>query len=96
MSQSRDRTLTRSHTSMLFGRKNFQWAGIGCLLVFVGFLIMYLENEVYGWISLNVSPWMILAGYGVVLYAIVQRFGNRKQPENSSDSAARKRAGSNA
>src|SRR5690625_4721568 len=46
---------------------------MGVLLVIVGFTIMRIENEVYGFISLYISPVIILAGYGIAGYAIVKR-----------------------
>jgi hypothetical protein len=67
---------------MLFDKHNYLWLGIGILLVVVGFTAMYLENEVNGFISLFISPLLILGGYGVVLYAIMS-----KSNQVSSDSA---------
>lgn len=84
MSRKSERKKERSENVMLFGRKNYQWATAGCLLVFIGFLLMYLENEVYGWISLNLSPVMILSGYGAILYAIVKRFEARTSGDNDN------------
>jgi len=45
--------------------------GVGILLVAIGFTAMYLENEVEGFISLFVSPILIIGGYVVVIYAIM-------------------------
>jgi len=58
---------------MLFTGLNYKLMGLGLLLVFVGFLAMRLENEVYGIISLYFSPIVILAGYAVVGYSILKR-----------------------
>lgn len=58
---------------MLFSPANYKLMGLGVLLVIIGFTIMRIENEVYGFISLYISPVIILAGYGVAGYAIVKR-----------------------
>lgn len=58
---------------MIFSTLNYRWMVAGCLLVIIGFTIMYLENEVYGFISLYVSPVVIMAGYASVLVAILKK-----------------------
>lgn len=58
---------------MLFTPLNYKLLGFGVLLIIIGFTIMRLENEVYGFISLYISPILLLAGYGVVVYAILKR-----------------------
>lgn len=58
---------------MLFTALNYKLMGLGVLLIIVGFTAMRLENEVYGFISLYVSPVVILAGYILVMYAILKR-----------------------
>ncbi|MGM0588828.1 MAG: DUF3098 domain-containing protein [Bacteroidota bacterium] len=58
---------------MLFDKHNYLWLGIGIIMVVVGFTAMYMENEVNGFISLYISPIIILGGYGVVLYAIMSK-----------------------
>src|SRR5690625_5151515 len=58
---------------MLSTPGNYKLMGMGVLLVIVGFTIMTIENEVYGFISLYISPVIILAGYGIACYAIVKR-----------------------
>jgi hypothetical protein len=62
---------------MVFGARNYQLLGIGVALLFVGFTIMRLENAVDGFLSLYVAPLLIVAGYLVIIYAILWR---PKQP----------------
>jgi len=64
---------TPSVKPMLFSPGNYKLMGLGVLLVIIGFTIMRIENEVYGFISLYISPVIILAGYGIAGYAIVKR-----------------------
>jgi dipeptide/tripeptide permease len=58
---------------MLFSSTNYKLLGLGILLITFGFLAMYWENEVEGFISLYVSPIMIIAGYVVILFSILKK-----------------------
>lgn len=57
---------------MLFSGWNYKVLIVGLLLVIVGFTAMYLENEVEGFISLYISPILIMAGYITVIFAIMK------------------------
>lgn len=57
----------------IFVRRNYQLLALSLLLVSLGFLLMRIENEVDGFISLYVSPLMIVGGYLGVIYAILWR-----------------------
>jgi len=58
---------------MLFTPLNYKLMGLGILFLFIGFTAMRIENEVHGFISLYISPVVIIAGYATVLYAILKR-----------------------
>ncbi|RNC79753.1 MAG: DUF3098 domain-containing protein [Balneola sp.] len=57
---------------MFFSAFNYRLIGIAILLIVSGFAAMYIENEIHGFISLYVSPIVIMAGYVVVIYAIMK------------------------
>lgn len=57
---------------MFFSAFNYRLIGIAILLIVSGFTAMYMENEVDGFISLYVSPIVIMAGYIVVIFAILK------------------------
>lgn len=61
--------------TLVFSALNYKILGVGILLVIIGFTIMRLENEVYGFISLYISPVLIMAGYITVVFAILKRPG---------------------
>jgi len=67
---------------MFFSAFNYKLLGIAVLLVVCGFTAMYLENEVEGVISLYVSPIIIMAGYALVIFAIMK---HDRQEENELD-----------
>lgn len=71
---------------MLFTPLNYKLIGLGVLMVLAGFTAMRLENEVYGFISLYISPVVILAGYIVVIYAILKK--DHKVEESSAKTSS--------
>lgn len=64
--------IQRDSKPMFFSAFNYRLIGIAILLIVSGFTAMYLENEVDGIISLYVSPLVIMAGYIVVVFAIMK------------------------
>ena len=70
---------------MFFSAFNYKLIGIAILLIVSGFTAMYLENEIDGVISLYVSPLVILAGYVVVIFAIMKH--DRPQEADSEATA---------
>jgi hypothetical protein len=69
---------------MLFSALNYKLMGLGVLMVIVGFTAMYIENEVHGFISLYISPIVILGGYLTVMIAILKRDTETDEPQPSS------------
>lgn len=63
---------TSSNDPMFFSAYNYKLIGIAIFLIFAGFLAMYLENEVHGFISLYISPIVIMAGFVLVIFAIMK------------------------
>lgn len=68
---------------MLFTALNYKLIGLGVLMVMAGFTAMYIENEVHGFISLYISPIVILGGYLTVLIAILKRDNEPSDPQPS-------------
>lgn len=46
---------------------------VGILCIVIGYTTMRIENEVDGFISLYISPLLILGGYLEIIYAILWR-----------------------
>lgn len=57
--------------ALVFERWNYLLLLGGLLLIVVGFTAMYLENAYQGFISLYVSPVLIVGGYAVIIYALL-------------------------
>jgi uncharacterized Tic20 family protein len=70
---------------MFFSSFNYKLIGIAIALIVIGFYAMYLENEIDGFISLFISPILIMAGYVIVIFAILKH--NRGKQEESGQSS---------
>lgn len=69
----------------MFTRQNYVLLLIGIALIVVGYVVMRMENEVDGVLSLYVAPLMILGGYLEIIYAILKR------PAPDADASAQAR-----
>lgn len=58
---------------MVFSRRNYLLLLAGVVLIIVGYVIMAVEGEVDGFLSLYVAPIVILGGYLEIIYAILWR-----------------------
>ncbi len=72
-SKSKKKRSNKEIKPMLFTPLNYKIMGLGVFLIVLGFAIMRLENEVYGFVSLYISPVLILSGYLIVIYAILKK-----------------------
>ncbi len=67
---------------MFFSAFNYKLLGIAVLFIVGGFAAMYMENKVNGFISLYVSPIVVMAGYVLVIFAIMKH--DRQEVEEES------------
>lgn len=65
---------------MVFTQRNYLLLTLGLVMIVIGYVIMRMENEVDGFISLYVAPIILLAGYLEVIYAILWR-AKETEPE---------------
>ncbi len=65
---------------LIFGKRNYQIL-IGAVLVIVfGFILMTLEKGEYGFgtLGLTIGPMTVLAGFGLVFWAILHKDSTKK------------------
>ena len=65
-----------SDVQMPFSRKNYIFLIIGVLVIFFGFFLLSLDGFVDAQkfsVSLNIAPYVIVGGFGWVIYAIMYR-----------------------
>ncbi len=72
-----------SNQEMLFDADNYKLIGLGIVLIIIGFTAMYLDKNVFGFITMYISPVVILAGFAEIIYAIMKPSKNHNN-ENSS------------
>jgi hypothetical protein len=58
---------------LILERQNYILLAISVLLIVVGFVAMYLDGQFLGFVSLTVSPILIVSGYALLIYAILRR-----------------------
>lgn len=83
MTAKKNKRSTIETKPMLLTPLNYKLMGLGVILVIIGFTVMRIENEVYGFVSLYISPVVILAGYIVVIYSILKK-DHKKNSESTS------------
>jgi uncharacterized membrane protein len=56
-----------------FGKKNYQWMIIGVVTLVIGFTIMSMDKEPYGFgfLGITLGPIVVLAGFIIEIYAIL-------------------------
>lgn len=65
---------------LAFGRKNYQWMIIGLVTLVVGFIIMSIDKEPYGFgfLGLTLGPIIVMVGFIIEIFAILQRPEEKK------------------
>lgn len=84
MPQSSRTRRTRSRKALIFTRRNYILIIAGVLAVVVGYALMAIENELYGFLSLYVAPIIILGGYLEIIYGILWRPDEERTPSESA------------
>ena len=63
----------KNRSVLVFGSQNYLLMGASVALIVIGFVAMYLDGQFLGVVSLTVSPILIVAGYALLIYAILRR-----------------------
>jgi len=71
---------------MVFERTNYLLLLLGVAMIVAGYVIMRMENEVDGFISLYVAPLLLLGGYLEIIWAIMWR--PKAEAEEEADTAS--------
>ena len=71
------------NTKMALSKENYYFIIGGCILVFLGFVLMagggsedtavFDENEMFSFRRITLAPFMVMAGYGVILFGILKK-----------------------
>jgi len=60
---------------LAFGKKNYQWMIIGLITLVVGFVIMSIDTEPYGFgfFGLTLGPLVVMSGFVIEIFAILHK-----------------------
>jgi len=68
---------------MALTRENFKYIIVGCVVVIIGFILMsgggtedpsqFNEDELFSFRRITLAPFLVMVGYGVVLFGILKR-----------------------
>lgn len=73
---------TTNQNPMFFSAYNYKMIGIAIFLIIAGFTAMYMDNQVEGFVSLFIAPIVIMAGYVLVIFAIMKH--DRDEEDNKA------------
>jgi hypothetical protein len=65
---------------LAFGKKNYQWMIIGVIVLVLGFTIMSIDTEPYGFgfLGITLGPVVVMAGFIIEIFAILQKPEGKK------------------
>ncbi len=84
MPKSSTRKNGNGRSTLVFRKQNYVLLAVSLILIAVGFVAMYLDGQFLGFVSLTVSPLIILSGYAMLVYAILARPDEASQPAESA------------
>jgi uncharacterized membrane protein HdeD (DUF308 family) len=73
----------KGRKALVFQKWNYILLLIGIALIVVGFSAMALEGQFKGFISLYISPILIVGGYAEIVYAILWRPDSEAQAQEA-------------
>jgi hypothetical protein len=87
---------------LLFDRSKYTWLIAGLLVTAVGFLLMIgggsqdpnvFSEDIFSFRRMTLAPILVLAGYGMQVYAILKKTGNSEESqEQNTTNEARKQS----
>ncbi len=63
----------KANVAMPLQRENYIFIGIGLIGIMVGYLIMLFDSQVDGFLSLTVSPIILVASYVWIAFALLYK-----------------------
>ncbi|MES2796174.1 MAG: DUF3098 domain-containing protein [Bacteroidota bacterium] len=65
----------QNNTKMPFGKTNYYWMIAGVLVIFLGFFIMSMDKEEFGFgfLGLTLGPIVVTLGFIIEFFAILKR-----------------------
>ncbi len=79
-----ERTKREALYGMPLQKENYLFIGIGFAVILLGYLIIGIERNVDGFLSLNLSPILIIGGFVWIIYAVLYKPKSNNNLTNSS------------
>ena len=83
------------NSAMALSRENFKYIIVGCVVVIVGFILMsgggtedptqFNEEELFSFRRITLAPFLVMLGYGVVLFGILKRPKKEASIQNANN-----------
>ena len=80
---------------MALSRENFKYIIVGCVVVILGFILMsgggtedptkFNEEELFSFRRITLAPFLVMLGYGVVLFGILKRPKKEATTQNANN-----------
>ena len=80
---------------MALSRENFKYIIVGCVVVILGFILMsgggtedptqFNEEELFSFRRITLAPFLVMLGYGVVLFGILKRQKKEATIQNANN-----------
>jgi hypothetical protein len=83
-----DRTKREALYSMPLQKENYLFIGIGFAVILIGYIIIGIERNVDGFLSLNVSPILIIGGFVWIIYAVLYKPKSNNNFTNTSSQSS--------
>lgn len=73
-----------SNGKLVFGKKNYLVLLIGIAVLLLGFLIMGMDKEQYGFgfLGLTLGPIVVMIGFAIPFYAIFAKSEEQDEPKS--------------
>lgn len=71
--RARAKKAAAKNQTLVFGKQQYILFGAAVALIALGYTIMALDNQIESFVSLTLSPIILITGYMLVIYAILKR-----------------------
>ncbi len=72
------RSSKKALEAMPIQRENYLFIGIGLIGIVIGYLLMLIDSDVDGFLSLTLSPIILVASYVWIAFALLYKKGKSK------------------
>ncbi len=83
-----ERTKREALYGMPLQKENYLFIGIGFAVILLGYLIIGIERNVDGFLSLNLSPILIIGGFVWIIYAVLYKPKSNNNFTNTSSQSS--------